>query len=89
MAELTGKGTNQERLAAVDGAVTRITESMEANRVEVAMQLSELAKAVADLTMAVKKPGKTKKKLGFSSSEGSDDDETDEEEESEGSDRSS
>ncbi|KAJ9546958.1 hypothetical protein OSB04_019501 [Centaurea solstitialis] len=89
MAELMGKGTNQERLAVVEGAVNRITESMEANRVEVSMQLSELAKAVADLTVAVKKPGKTKKKPGFSSPEGSDDDETDEEEESEGLDGSS
>lgn len=87
--KLEGKGTNVERLAALEGVVNHMLDSTEAHRVEVAIQMQELTKAVSDLTQAVKKPGKKGGKANYSSFEDSGDDDGDEEDDPDDSDKSS
>lgn len=78
---LEGKGTNVERLAALEGSVNQVLEASEAHRVEVVTQLQDLTNAVAALTVAVKGPKKKQKaRLGSSSSESEDNDQIKEEE---------
>ncbi|CAH1433964.1 unnamed protein product [Lactuca virosa] len=87
--KLEGKGTNAERLAALEGAVNHMLDSTEAHRVEVAVQMQELTKAVSDLIQAVKKPGKKGGKANYSSFDDSGDDDGDEEDDPDDSDKSS
>ncbi|KAL4575579.1 hypothetical protein LXL04_022427 [Taraxacum kok-saghyz] len=90
MEKLIGKGTNAERLAALEGGVNAIMDSHEGHRVEVAMQLSELMKSITDLTRAIeKKEGKKKGvRYGGSPPDSSGSEETEEEDDSGDSDRS-
>lgn len=89
MAEkLEGKGTNAERLAALEGAVNQMLDASGTHRTEVATQMQVLTKAVADLTLAVREPRKKQRKLRYSSSSDSEESEVDEEDESDDSDGS-
>ncbi|CAI9303728.1 unnamed protein product [Lactuca saligna] len=60
--KLEGKGTNAERLAALEGAVNQVLDASEAHRLEVATQMQVLTKAVSELTEAIKGPKKKHKK---------------------------
>ncbi|CAH1450159.1 unnamed protein product [Lactuca virosa] len=74
-----GKGTNAERLAALEGAVNQVLDASEAHRLEVATQMQVLTKAVSELTEAIKGPRKKHKNYYHSSSSdsGRSDDEDD------------
>lgn len=90
MAEkLEGKGTNGERLAALESSVNRILDSTEAHRVEVATQMEEFTKAMTNLTLAIKKPIKKNRNRNSDSSSDSETDRENKDDESDDSDRDS
>ncbi|KAJ9536073.1 hypothetical protein OSB04_un000758 [Centaurea solstitialis] len=83
--KLEGRGTNAERLTALEGAVNQMidTSALTMTKIE------ELTKAVSDLAMTVKESKKKPKKPRYNSSSNSEEDDSDKEDESDDSEGSS